>query len=368
MLAFVLRNRLALINLGLWVLFFWLFYLGLRWVVPFILPLLIGSFIAILLEPIIKLWLKLRIPRWTAAGGTILLVFAGFTGLLAFLGARLMIELAGFINYVPTLMNRFSAQTLDAFHRATEFYGTLSPDMAAQVKKNLTDLAKMLSDWAQAIASSALHALGNIPSLLTITLLSLLIAFFIAKDYPLWKGRILRYVSPSIREKGSVVLDDLSKAVFGYFRAQAILITITFMQVLIGLMILQVDYAFMLSLLAAFLDILPLLGTGSLFVPWALYLILFGGNLKLGIGLFVLYALIVIVRQLLEPKILADSIGLDPLPTLIGMYAGYQALGFVGLLAAPFLIIVFTSLLKVQAFHFLLDPDTTDDQPPKIHW
>jgi sporulation integral membrane protein YtvI len=215
--------------------------------------------------------------------------------------------------------------------------------------------------------SSVLGWLANVPSTLTIFIISLLIAFFISKDFPLWKTRILRFVNPAIQEKGSIVLDDLGRAIFGYTRAQAILITITFVQVLIGLLILGVDYAFSLSLLAAVLDILPLLGTGSLFVPWAIYLLIVG-NIKLAVGLLIVYGLIVAVRQILEPKILADSIGLDPLFTIVMMYAGYHAVGFLGVILAPFLLILFVSLLKVQAFHFLVDPDHSDEEKGKILW
>ena len=367
MLAFVLRNRQALINLGLWIIFFWLLYFALTRALPFITPLLIGVLIAILLEPIVKLLHKLRIPRGVAALTTMLITFGGGLALLTLLGARLAIELSHLSKRIPDMTTDLVVQGQDLLHQAVEFYGTLSPTMSDKLRENMTALADTLTSIGTGIATATLAWLANVPSMVTIFIISLLIAFFISKDFPLWKTRILRFVNPKIQEKGSIVLDDLGRAIFGYIRAQAILISITFIQVLIGLLILDVEYAFSLSLLAGVLDILPLLGTGSLFVPWAGYLLV-TGNIKLGIGLLIVYGLIVAVRQILEPKILADSIGLDPLTTIVTMYAAYQAVGFIGVLLAPFILILFASLLKVQAFHFLVDPDHTDDEKGKILW
>lgn len=359
MLSFVMKHRFALINLALWIVFGWLVWVGLRFALPFFLPLVFGLLIAVLIEPAVKLLIKLKLPRWIAAFTTLILFFGGGATLLLLLAAKLMIELAQFSERVPGMARGLVGKGEELLHQAVAFYTTLSPEMSEKVRDNLAKLGTVLGNIGKGISENVLHWLGQVPSAVTIFLLSLLIAYFLSKDFPLWQRRFFRLVNPSVREKGDVVLDDLGKATFGYVRAQAILIFITFCQVLIGLLILGVDYAFSLSLLAAFLDILPLLGTGSLFVPWAIYMFI-TGNVKLGIGLLIVYGLIVAVRQLLEPKILASSIGLDPLVTLVVMYAGYQAIGFVGVLLAPFLIIAFTSLLKVRAFDFLVDDDFSD--------
>jgi len=360
MLAFVLRHKLSLINLGLWLLFGWLVFYAARWVIPFILPLLFGVLIAILIEPIVKLLSKIRMPRWVASLTTLLVFFGGVATLLLLLGAKLMIELADFSRRVPEMTAGFVDKGRELLQEAIAFYGTLSPAMTEKVQENLDKLSQVLSNIGKGIASAVLHGLGQVPTLVTIFLLALLISYFVSKDFPIWQRRLYHLLHPAVRQKGDVVLDDLGKAAFGYVRAQTILIFITFVQVLIGLLVLQVDYAFSLSLLAAFLDILPLLGTGSLFVPWALYMLI-TGNIKLGVGLLIVYGLIVSVRQLLEAKIMADSIGLDPLVTIVVMYASYHAMGFLGILLAPFLIIAFSSLIKVKAFNFLVDPDADPD-------
>lgn len=354
MLSFVTKHFLTLVNLALWLAFAWLLWISAKWILPFIAPLLFGILIAIMIEPVVKLLHRLRVPRTVGTLTTLLVFFGGSFTLVMLLISKLVIELADFVGRLPSMTEGLVLQGQDLLHKAMEYYGTLSPEMSAEVQKNLNKIAAALSVFGTGVLNSMKNTLLSIPSTVTIFVLSLLIAFFISKDFRLWQVRFLRLIHPEIRKRGDVVLDDLGKATFGYVRAQVILIFITYVQALVGLLILRVEYAFTLSLLAAALDILPLLGTGSLFVPWALYALV-TGNTSLGIGLLIVYGLIVAVRQVLEPKVLADSIGLDPLVTLVVMYAAYQAIGFVGVILAPFLIIIFNSLLKVRAFDFLLD-------------
>jgi len=367
MLAFVLNNRQALINLGLWIIFLWIIYLAMTWALPFILPLVFGLMIAIILDPLVRLFGKLRVPRWLGALLAILIFFGGGTALILLLAARLVVELTDFVSSVPSLVGDLITDGQELFHRLSEYVVTLSPGVVNEVKLQLENLGSTIGQLGKDIAQGALNAITSVPTLVTIFLISLLIAFFVSKDFPLWKTRLLRFVHPTVQEKGSIVIGDLGDAVVGYVRAQSILITITFAQVLVGLLVLKVEYAFSLSLLAAFLDILPLLGTGSLFIPWAVYALV-SGDTHLGIGLLVVYGFVIGVRQVLEARVLAGSIGLDPLVTIVAMYAAYQVIGFLGVILAPFIIILFASLLKVQAFHFLIDPDTTDNIPAKIIW
>ncbi|KEO80964.1 sporulation integral membrane protein YtvI [Tumebacillus flagellatus] len=356
MLAFVSKHILSILNLALWLAFGWIIWISGKWVLPFISPLLFGILIAILIEPVVKLLVRLKLPRTVATLTTLIVFFGGSFTLVTLLIAKLVVELVSFTKRVPDLSAGLVDRAQNLVHTAVDFYGTLSPEMSANVQSNLSKISAAITNFGQGMLKSMLNTVQNVPSTVTVFVLSLLIAFFISKDFRLWQVRFLRLLHPEIRKRGDVVLDDLGKATFGYLRAQLILIFITYVQALAGLLILRVEYAFTLSLLAAFLDILPLLGTGSLFVPWALYL-LATGNTRLGIGLLIVYGLIVAVRQVLEPKVLAESIGLDPLVTLVVMYASYQAIGFVGVILAPFLIIMFNSLLKVRAFDFLIDHD-----------
>ncbi|HEU4964789.1 MAG TPA: AI-2E family transporter, partial [Bacilli bacterium] len=280
MLSFVIRNRLALINLGLWVLVGVLTYYGLKYLLPFVVPLIFGTLIAVLFEPVVKLFVRIKFPRWLASVTALFLFFGGGATVLLLLTAKLVIELKDFAVKIPQLSAGLMARGEDLLHQGVALYGQLSPSMSDQVRTQMDKAGKTLGEIGAGMADSTVKAITNVPSMVTIFLLALIISFFLLKDFPIWQQRLLRLLHPTVREKGDVVLDDLGKATFGYLRAQAILIGITFVQVLVGLLVLHVPYAFSLSVLAAFLDILPLLGTGSLFVPWGIYM-LATGNTKL---------------------------------------------------------------------------------------
>ena len=126
------------------------------------------------------------------------------------------------------------------------------------------------------------------------------------------------------RKSGKRVFLDLKKALFGFIKAQATLISITTVIVLIGLLILRVNYAITIALIIGLVDILPYLGTGIVFVPWIIYAAV-SGDVPFAIGLSVLYIVVLVQRQIMEPKVLSSSIGLDPLATLVALFVGFKA-------------------------------------------
>lgn len=135
---------------------------------------------------------------------------------------------------------------------------------------------------------------------------------------------LARSIPAPFRRTAGDIWKDLQKALSGYLRAQFIMISITAFIVLIGLLILGVESAFTYALLIGLVDLLPYLGVGTIMIPWLIYAFA-TGDMTLGIGLSVLYGIILVARQLIEPKVLASSVGLDPLPTLIAMFAGLEA-------------------------------------------
>ncbi|GAX90201.1 sporulation integral membrane protein YtvI [Effusibacillus lacus] len=364
MLDLILKYRRQLINTALFLVAVLLVYVILKWLVPFVIPLIIGILIALLIEPLVRLLSsKARIPRWISSLIALLLVFGGGVALVVVLSAKLVIELADLAKKIPY----WSQLVVDRFYgdvtRLIEIYNTnLTDELKTKINENLMVLGESLGKLGVSAAQAALHGISSVPNLVVILLLSVFIGYFVSKDFLHFKRKIGTWMPVDVKQKGKVVYADLAAAIGGYIRGQTILITITAVQVLAGLLILQVPYAFSLSLLAAFLDILPLLGTGTLFVPWAAFSLI-TGDIRLGIGLLIVYGLIVVVRQVMEPRILANTIGLDPLATIVVMYAGYQAAGFIGLLLAPFILIAFQSLLKVRAFDLILGSNDKNGPP-----
>jgi sporulation integral membrane protein YtvI len=132
---------------------------------------------------------------------------------------------------------------------------------------------------------------------------------------------------------------DNKKTLSGYLKAYLLIMLITFFEVFIGLSILKVNYAFILAIVIAIVDILPVLGTGAVLVPWAI-LAFIGGNAPLGIGLIVLYGVTLIARQIIEPRIIGSTLGLHPLMTLASVYIGLKLLGLAGIFIGPILALL----------------------------
>ena len=144
-------------------------------------------------------------------------------------------------------------------------------------------------------------------------------------------------------------------AILGYLRAQIVLMLITMAQTLLGLYILGVDYVLLITLFVGILDILPILGPGLIFVPWIIVL-LFSSRVKLALALLILYAIISVVRQVIQPKILGVSIGIHPLEALISLYVGYKVFGILGVIIGPILLVVLkglwqSNLTEIKGIH-----------------
>jgi sporulation integral membrane protein YtvI len=172
-------------------------------------------------------------------------------------------------------------------------------------------------------------------------------AFFISKDYDVWNHRFRRLLPKNFSSRIDQILLDLRNALFGFVKAQLTLISLTAAIVIVGLLILRVDFAITIGLITGLVDLLPYLGTGTVFVPWIVYAF-FKGNYSLVIGLSILYGVVVIFRQIVEPKVVAENVGLDPLLTLVALFVGLQLFGFFGLIAGPVSLVVINALIKAN--------------------
>jgi len=152
-----------------------------------------------------------------------------------------------------------------------------------------------------------------------------------------------------LSKSGKSVFVDLKRALLGFLKAQLTLVSITTVIILIGLIILRVDYAITIALVTGIVDIIPYLGTGLVFVPWIIYEVI-TGQMPQAIGLTVLYIIVLVQRQIMEPKILSSSIGLDPLATLVALFVGFKLIGFLGLIVGPVTLVIISTLNKAGVF------------------
>lgn len=325
-------------------------------------PFLIGLIIAFLINPVVNLFeKKARMPRTLAILLALIIVFALFAGLITLLIAEIVSGANYLAKVVPehldTLINYIekiaAAQIIPFYNNLTSMFSKLDVGQQDTIMLNIQNVGKKIGST---VGTFIQNLFGNIPNILswfpnaaTVLIFSLLATFFISKDWQKLGGFGERLLPERAKASGRTVFTDLKKALFGFIRAQLTLISITAVIILIGLLILRVDYAITIALIAGIVDILPYLGTGVVFVPWIIYEII-AGDMGMGIGLGVLYLIVLVQRQIMEPKILSSNIGLDPLATLIALFVGFKTIGFLGLIVGPVTLVVITTLYRANVF------------------
>jgi sporulation integral membrane protein YtvI len=319
-------------------------------------PFIIAVFIALMINPFVRfLENKARVPRGIAVILSILLLICIVVGILILLVAEIVSGTTYLAKVVPGHLELlavyietfFMNKIMPLYNQLAYLFNNLETNQQQSIMGNIQNIGEQVSTSVGNFIKSFLEKIpvmiSWLPNAATVIIFSLLATFFISKDWYKFKNAIITILPQKAWKSGKTIFEELKKALIGFLKAQATLISITTTIVLIGLLILGVEYAITIALLIGLVDILPYLGTGLVFVPWIIYLA-FSGSLPLAIGIGILYLIVMVQRQIMEPKILSSSIGLDPLATLISLFIGYQLIGFLGLIVGPVSLVVLRTL------------------------
>jgi sporulation integral membrane protein YtvI len=338
--------------------------LAIYYITPLIYPFVFGWILAYMMNPLVNaLQRRSKLPRWLAVTVAMLLFLSSAATIITLLVANIVVEVGALSDTLQNQINIW-VDKFNALINSSGFQGLVSrlndfyeknPKYQETINNNLTSTAGTLADFSKISISYILNTfiklLTSLPNIATLMIISILATFFISKD---WFRIITRYsgfFSDTITRVTKLIRTDLQKALFGYVRAQLILVTLTAIVVIIGLLVLKVDYAITIGLLTGVADLMPYLGTGAVMVPWILYVFFAQGNIYLGIGLSILYGVILIARQIMEPKVLASSVGLDPLATLIALFVGLKLFGIIGLIIGPVSLVILSAFYRARIFH-----------------
>lgn len=325
-----------------------LVWAGVRYALVWLLPFLLALGLAMLLEPMMEqARRRLRLKRgFTAAVVTLVLVGGLLTVLIVVLvqaveqALALLSSLPEMLAGLPEALERVQA-------RVSDFCAACPEGLRRWAEGALEDLPQLASSLAGQASSAALRGLSSLmaalPGLFLACGTTVLAVFFTLTAYPQVMAFLRRQLPARWRGRaGGVkasVLDTLGK----WLRAECILLLVTFLQLLAGLLLLRQEYALLLALLIALIDALPVFGTGTVLLPWAVLCCL-EGNFPKGIALTALYLVIWLVRSIMEPKLMAKSAGLPPLPALMAMYVGFCAMGVAGMILGPILLLLVKQL------------------------
>ncbi len=319
----------------------------------FFMPFLIAGIIAIIIEPIIKFCMnKIKLSRRVSS----VIVIAITVVLLIFLMVKGITELIGELlkltnNLGPTIAmaTEFVGNVADKIN--TEYTG-IPPQVLSTIETSVIDFIGSFGNLVGEWASSILKMLLSIPTLLINIIITILALIFFAKDR-IYVIDLLEYHFPkSWIDKSKKVLGEVFSTIGGYLKVYCKIILITFAELFLAFTIFnmigfEISYPFVLALIIALVDILPVLGVGTVLNPWALWMLI-TGDYGFALALFITYLIIFVVRQFIEPKLVSKQFGIHPLITLMAMYAGLRIIGLAGLIIGPIILMVLKCIFAKQ--------------------
>lgn len=342
------REKAFLIKAAYWAAILAVSWLVLRYALVWLLPFLLALGFAALMEPVIALARrKLRLKRGFLAAVFTLALLALVVTLGVVLVGQLIRQATDLIERLPELLAGLPVLADRITARLRSFCAGC-PDSVQQWLTQLLDRLEQTASEALGSLSSALLRLltgvvSALPQVMLFCATTALALFFTAAAYPRLMAFLRRQLPPAWRETARGVKASLIATIGKWVKAQCVLIVITFCQLLAGLLLIRQPYALLLSAVIAFIDALPVFGTGTVLLPWAVLCCL-AGSFPKGIALTALYLVIWLVRSVMEPKLMAQSAGLPPLPALAAMYIGFCAMGVTGMILGPILLLLMKQL------------------------
>ena len=361
------RKRRFLINVAYVIAVGVIYYVLVRYVLYALMPFTIALLVTIILKrPVDHTAKLLHIPRKGVAFLLVVLFYGIIAALLTHAVIQLIVALVGWFGSLTTI---YAENIEPALLRVLDWYenlvASIDPAHAAQAESIGNNILGSLASWVASVSRSLVGyaqklALGT-PKFFISLIFCIVSTVFLSMDYPnityFFLGQFPEKSQQTILEAKNYLL----KTIGGMLKSYGLIMFITFCELNIGLRIIGVEDASVLSLIIAIFDILPALGTGGIMIPWVV-IELVQGNVMLGVKLLLLYAFITVVRNILEPKIVGESIGLHPVLLLISIYVGGTILGPMGIIIMPFTLIVIKKLNDAGHIHvfrseYLADKD-----------
>ena len=287
-------------------------------------------------------------------GAFVIIVVIALVVLVIYLaGVKLFEQIAGLASSLPEMLESIEADLASIGDKLNVVLYKLPWDIHLNLNQNAIKLDDYFGEFLEKVGTPTIEAAGNfakqLPALFIAVIMALLSSyFFVAERQQLNEG-FRKYMPASVQLRYRLIRHSLTKSVGGYLKAQLKIEVWMYFLLLIGLAILKVNYFALIALVIAFLDFLPFLGTGTVLIPWAVIRIL-TADYKTAIGLLVIWGVGQLARQLIQPKIVGDSIGVPPLPTLFLLYVGYKFSGVVGMIVAVPIGLLIYSLYQDGAF------------------
>ena len=337
------KQRAFIIQTVYWAIFALLAFVALKYGARLVLPFLLGFlFAAILQRPIRRLSALLHTGSRLVPLAVVTLFYLALGAVLFFIGNRMVAGLQRLVPLAPLLYESYVEPLLtDAFAGFEELFGRTNSPLLAFIsgwdEQFMDSLGSMVSGLSVRVMGLLSGLATSLPGAFIRMLLTVISTFFIAWDYPRITRFTLRQLSPRGREIFLQIRRYVVGTLFSCIRSYFIIMCITFAELTVCLLVIGMDHAVLIAACIAVFDILPILGTGGIMIPWAVIAAV-SGRVGLGLKLFAIYLAVTVVRNIIEPKIVSGQLGLHPVATMVSLFVGAQLFGAVGLFGGPILL------------------------------
>ncbi len=321
---------------------------------PFIFAFIISLAVNPLAEILRK---KLRLPQTLTAIIVVILTVGIVGGALVGIVWKIVSELKSIYIQLPQIYDEATISIQRIVDNLSDFYNALPDDIQNvfdTLGKNIqSGISGFINDNYRPVMSGAGSVAKALPSIFIGIIVFILSLYFMISNGKQVRNIVGKIIPQKMLDGMSTVWGEIKKYLGGYVKAQLIIMSISFVIILIGLSILKVQYSMLIALGVALLDALPFFGSGAVLIPWSVISFI-SSDIKMGIGMIIIYLSVIFTRQMVEPKIVSSNIGINPLFTLMSMYIGYRIFSLGGMILGPVIIMLTVSFYKAGAFNGII--------------
>ena len=316
-------------------------------------PFLIALIIGLIIEPLIKKVMKItNFTRKVSAVITVILTFSLIIFILSWGVIGLITEAENILNSLNSNIENISNFIIKNINEFKLDNFGIPTNMKEIFNNIFSDLLTKGNNFLQNALIKIIGEIRNLPKMLLCTGITIIATYFIATDRMYILDQLEHHLPRKWVNKFGKKVREIIISLGDYLKAQSILVLISFVIVLMGLLIfkfigMNINYPILMAVLIGIIDALPIVGSGTIMLPWAI-ISAFNGNINLAIALVILYIIVIVIRQLLEPKIVSKHIGIHPIFTLIAMYTGFKIIGTIGIFAGPIVLIILKSVFDTM--------------------
>lgn len=347
------RGRLwlrLLVRFLLTILFFVLIFEVGRPLATLCMPFVLAFIFTWILDPLVRLITeRTKLSRSTVSVLLILLICGALGGVLVWLFYKVGVEVASLSGNWEAIWN----EIMDKVQQLSDLFSRYLDYLPPAIRETTLDFSDRILEWAKntgtaLIPKTTSFAMG-IPSIALATIISIMATYFITADYPSIRASVASWMPPNVREFSGFVKATFHAAFGGYLRAEIFLSIIVFFILFLGFSILRQPYALLIAFLLAVLDFIPIIGAGTIMVPWAVIDFALG-EWKHGIALLAVWGVIVLFRRIAEPRAVGSQTGLHPALSLLSIYVGMRAFGVLGMVFGPVVLMVLINVFSCGIF------------------